>query len=168
MSIDPHLLGWLLLSMPRKHWPQNRSELEAEERWQRSGWPIERLRKKIYYSYVANFNIDTLQEHLRLLEKIGLIQPSDEDKDDPNSSYPWSKWRLSNVEETRNLYQDYGHENGRGGHNDGGNGGNNGGGQGGGGQDGDSGRGGIREVLGHPTLFSLPRSEFENWVNNLF
>lgn len=178
MSINPRLLGWILLSLRPNQWPRDQSELKADEGWMPFAWfpEAENLQYRILRSHLNAQGWETLQAHFGVLHRIGLIRPTDREENDVNSRAPWSGWRLSNADELRGQYpgpeQGGGDDvpNGGGNWGDGGQGGGGRGGdnQGGDNQGGGTGRGGIREVLGHATLFSLPRKEFEDWVDNLF
>ena len=177
MSISPRLLGWILLSLRPNQWPRDQSELKADEGWMPYGWfpRAENLQGRISYSYLDVKGREALEAHFRVLQQIGLIRPTDREEDDVKSRSPWNGWRLSNAEELLEHYPEPeqggggNRPNGEGNWGDGGRGGGGGGdNQGGDDQGGGAGRGGIREVLGHATLFSLPRKEFEDWVDNLF
>lgn len=130
-------------------------------------------------------------KHLAALERLGWIQPHS--SADYDGHAPWNRWRLSTPEElgdrlpfdgpdSRPDSANAGSSDGNSaGHDNGGEG--NVGGNGRNGMDGGSGRGGVpsgsdgtpgdggggvRGVLSHPTLFSLPSDEFERYVDNLF
>jgi hypothetical protein len=110
--------------------------------------------------------------HFQFMEKTGLIKRISQAGNSDNP--PWDEYRLSTSDELGEQFPVDGGES-----HDGGGRGGNGPGKGGGGRGGDDdGRGGgdnnegsgggIREVLGHRTLFALPKDEFDDLVSRLF
>lgn len=150
-KFNPEIIGILLLSLSNR----------------RLEFPYWRFFDAYDLDFFPPDEIGNLSEYFQHLSDWGLIQSVE--KQDKSVS-PLAQWRLSTEEE----FQKHNGNNHDGNDSPGDNGpGDNGGGPGGGGgglggNNNDGNGGGIREVLSHPNLFSLPTTELNAIIDGLF
>lgn len=173
-TLNPRLIGFLLLAIGSRRRVADKWIENNLFRHYRSceSFVHEEMNQRLYGdSFLPEEKLNVIHRHLLGMRDMGLIEYADEHE--AFSRPVLSRWRLkATVENGEVRGQGGSHDGNRnnGGRNSGGGGGGDGNrNTGGDGQDGSNdGQGGIREVLGHPTLFALPKPEFDSWIDGLF
>ncbi|MBA5639797.1 hypothetical protein H3H37_22300 [Duganella sp. LX20W] len=166
-GLQPYLIGLILLTLARRPSRAFSIVLLDQELHYELPYRYSREDFEFYLAFrksLLHDRIGVIARHLRAMALLGLVRSID--APEGNVDGPAATWGVVNHTVLNERFPEdkqsgLGSGDGRGGGDEGGGGGNSTG-------DGGTSGGGVREILGHPYLFALPRAEFASLVDGMF